>query len=90
VLPGCDLTEALAVAGEVAGEVRGCSVDGDLREISVSIGIATFGEGRRLSWEAVLARADTAMYAAKEDGRDSVRVFSDAQVSEAAPSLAPE
>jgi diguanylate cyclase (GGDEF)-like protein len=90
VLPGCDATEALAIADEVSGAVRGCSIDGDLPEISVSIGIAAFGEGRRLSYETVLARADAAMYAAKGDGRDSVRAFGDAQVSEAAPSLAPE
>ncbi len=90
VLPGCDVTEALAVADEVSGAVRGCSLDGDSPEISVSIGVATFGEGRRLSYETVLARADAAMYTAKEDGRDSVRVFGDGQVSEAAPSLAPE
>jgi len=84
VLPGCDVSEALAVADEVAGAVRGCSVDGDLPEISVSIGVATFGEGRRLSYETVLARADAAMYAAKEDGRDSVRTFGSGGDTEAA------
>jgi len=90
VLPGCDVAEARYLASGVADAIRERSAGDDLPEISVSIGIAAFGEGQRLSWETVLARADAAMYAAKEDGRDSVRAFGDAQVSEAAPSLAPE
>lgn len=90
VLPGCDVAEARDLAGDLAGAIRARPVDDGLPGISASIGIAPFGEGQRLSWETVLARADAAMYAAKEDGRDSVCAFGDARVSEAAPSLGPE
>lgn len=79
VLPSCDLDEARSVAGEIAGAIRErVAAEAELPPITVSIGVAAFGTGQRLSYEAVLARADAAMYAAKEDGRDSVQVFSGA------------
>jgi GGDEF domain-containing protein len=43
--------------------------------LTASIGIAHFGTGHRLSYESVLARADVALYAAKDSGRDAVRSF---------------
>jgi len=75
VLPGCDAAEARDLASQVAAAIRKHPTGDGLPDMSVSIGIATFGEGRRLSSETVLARADAAMYAAKEDGRDSVHTF---------------
>jgi diguanylate cyclase (GGDEF)-like protein len=76
VLPHCDLAEARRVGGEIAAAIREhARAAGDLPEITASIGIAGFGAGRRLGWEALLARADAAMYTAKEEGRDSVRAF---------------
>jgi diguanylate cyclase (GGDEF)-like protein len=76
VLPRCEIGEARAVAAEVAAATREhvFAID-ELPEITASIGIAPFGAGQRLSYETVLARADAAMYEAKEDGRDSVRTF---------------
>ena len=43
--------------------------------ITASIGVAPFGPESKVSYEAVLAKADAAMYAAKGSGRDSVRTF---------------
>ena len=43
--------------------------------VTASIGIAMFGADPRTSFESVIAEADTAMYAAKDAGRDGVRVF---------------
>jgi diguanylate cyclase (GGDEF)-like protein len=76
VLPGCDLAEAELVADEVAATIR-ARMDGEngIPPLTASIGIAPFGTGYRLSYESILARADTALYAAKDSGRDAVRIF---------------
>jgi diguanylate cyclase (GGDEF)-like protein len=76
VLPCCEIAEAQSVADEIAAAVRAhfSSAEG-VRPLTASIGIAPFGTGRRLSYEAVLARADAAMYAAKASGGDAVRDF---------------
>jgi diguanylate cyclase (GGDEF)-like protein len=79
VLPRCELEEAEAVAGEIATAIRErISAEQGVPPITASIGIAPFGTGRRLSYESVLSRADTAMYEAKGSGRDKVRVFDSA------------
>jgi diguanylate cyclase (GGDEF)-like protein len=76
ILPRCELMEAQAVAGELQTAIRERleAEDGTPR-ITVSIGIAPFGAGPPRSAESVLARADSAMYAAKGAGRDSVRTL---------------
>ena len=79
VLPRCELEEAEEVAAEIATGIRDrMSAERDVPQITASIGIAPFGTGRRLSYESVLGRADTAMYEAKGSGRDRVRVFDSA------------
>jgi len=76
ILPRCDREQALAVAGELQTAIRERleSEDGAPR-ITVSIGVAPFGTDTPAGSEAILARADTAMYAAKGAGRDAVRTF---------------
>ncbi len=75
VLPRCDLSEAESVAEEIATAIREhMDADEEVPPISASIGIATFGPGKPLSFETVLAQADVAMYEAKGSGRDAVRV----------------
>jgi diguanylate cyclase (GGDEF)-like protein len=79
VLPRCELKEAEEVAGEITAAIRQrISAERDVPAITASIGIAPFGAGRRLSYESVLGRADTALYEAKGAGRDKVRVFKSA------------
>jgi diguanylate cyclase (GGDEF)-like protein len=76
VLPSCELGEAEEVAGEIAAAVRERANGEDgVPPLTASIGVAPFGTGYRLSYEAALARADAALYAAKDAGRDAVRTF---------------
>ncbi len=74
VLPRCARDEAISVGEEVAAAVREHEPLADgLPPLTVSIGVAMFGEGADPTFEAVMADADSAMYAAKEGGRDGVR-----------------
>jgi len=76
VLPSCEPGEAEEVAGEIAAAVRERANGEDgVPPLTASIGVAPFGAGFRLSYESVLARADAALYEAKEAGRDTVRIF---------------
>jgi hypothetical protein len=76
VLPHCDAAEARVVAEAIATAIREHvpAQDGG-PAVTASIGIAMFGADPRTSFESVLSEADTAMYAAKDAGRDGVRVF---------------
>ncbi len=72
ICPGLDVKQAGALGRRLAASVRETSSGGS---ITVSVGIAAFescGEGS--SWEPVFERADRALYAAKENGRDGVSI----------------
>lgn len=76
ILPRCSLEEAQHVAAEIATAVREqMSNEEDMPAVTTSVGIAPFGPGGQLSYEAILAKADAALYAAKGSGRDTVRTF---------------
>jgi diguanylate cyclase (GGDEF)-like protein len=81
ILPRCSSQEALIAAEAIADEIR-CHRSEDGRgPLTVSIGIALFGEDTKASVATVVSDADAAMYAAKDEGRDRVRVFEPAAVS---------
>jgi diguanylate cyclase (GGDEF)-like protein len=84
VLPRCSPPEARVVAESIAGAIREHR-PGDLDPITASLGVAIFGEDPRTSIESVVSEADTAMYAAKDGGRDGVRVFDPHAVRDDAP-----
>jgi len=88
VLPRCTPAEARVVAESVAQAIaEHRSGDERLAPITASVGVAMFGEDPRTSIESVISEADTAMYAAKDGGRDGVRVFDPVAVrDEAEPS----
>jgi len=93
VLPRCDLTEARSVATEVMTAIRDqAPAGGKVGSITASVGIAQFGIGQRLSYEALLANADAALYEAKAAGGDEVRVHADSaavvQLSQSKPRAA--
>jgi diguanylate cyclase (GGDEF)-like protein len=76
VLPRCSLVEARVVAESIAGAIREHRpAQSDAEPITASIGVAMFGDNPRTSVESVVSEADTAMYAAKDGGRDGVRIF---------------
>ncbi|MGJ4887539.1 sensor domain-containing diguanylate cyclase [Bradyrhizobium sp. HKCCYLRH3099] len=84
VLPHTSLAQAMAVLEKMRLAVAGLAVDspcGPIR-VTASFGAVDFVPG--LTFDAMLERADLAMYAAKDDGRNRVVAW-----VEAAPSLAP-
>jgi diguanylate cyclase (GGDEF)-like protein len=81
VLPRSNTTEARMVADAIGAAIRNLrSAENDTLPVTASFGISLFGTKRRTSFESVLSEADTAMYAAKDAGRDGVRVFDPAAV----------
>lgn len=80
ILPRCSRQEAQIAAEAIAAEIRRHHPRDGAEPVTVSIGIALFGEDPRASVAAVVADADAAMYAAKDEGRDGVRVFEPAAV----------
>jgi len=83
ILPRCSRDEARIAAEAIAEEIRRHHPRDGADPVTVSIGIALFGEDRRASVAAVVADADAAMYAAKDEGRDAVRIFESASVRSA-------
>jgi diguanylate cyclase (GGDEF)-like protein len=82
ILPRCNREEARLVGEAIAEAVRQHRTDGVVAPVTASVGIAMFGEDPRTSVASVVSEADTAMYAAKDAGRDQVRVFDPASVRE--------
>lgn len=78
VLPGFNSAMAWVVAEQIAEAIR--SLDfvklGLSREVCVSVsqGIATEINGQYRTAEAMLSAADTALYRAKSDGRDRIKL----------------
>jgi two-component system, cell cycle response regulator len=72
VLPGCEASGALARAERLRRAVAGSPVDAGGRRhgVTASLGCAILGPGE--TPEALVARADQALYAAKAAGRDRV------------------
>ena len=76
LLPETPLQSALEVAGRIRQAVAGTALEHEARSLvmSLSIGVACFPDHGR-SMDAVMARADRAMYVAKREGRDGVVQF---------------
>jgi diguanylate cyclase (GGDEF)-like protein len=73
LMPNTGKETAMRVAERVRRdlEARGITVDGKRIEVTVSGGIATYGvEGE--DWDTLLSAADTALYEAKNSGRNRV------------------
>lgn len=78
VLPGTDLEGARRVAGRVADLVRDLAIphlDSHTGYLTVSIGIACSLTTLEIKAERLLKEADEALYAAKAEGRNAIRVY---------------
>lgn len=75
ILPNTSVAEARLVAEAIVTTIRDRSLVKDEQGVTASVGIAVFGDDPRHSPESIVSEADTAMYAAKDCGRDGVRVF---------------
>ncbi len=72
VLPNSELNAAQEQASRLCSHIRNLQVEAakqKLISMTVSIGVAQFKNGQE-DWEQFLHRADTAMYAAKNSGRN--------------------
>jgi len=86
VLPRITPAEAVVVAEALVGAIRRHEPTFDgVDPVTASIGVAMFGEDPRMSYATLVSEADTAMYAAKDGGRDGVRVFDVEAIREDAP-----
>ncbi|HEX5989581.1 MAG TPA: diguanylate cyclase [Solirubrobacterales bacterium] len=85
ILPRCSREEAQIAAEAIAREVREHRSEEDGQPVTVSVGVAMFGDDPRTSAATVFSEADTAMYAAKDEGRDGVRVFDPVAVRDDLP-----
>ena len=74
LLPALDMEEALEVAERIRKRVAVCSFRSKKGAFSVtiSIGVAMYDGERHTSFEELVADADTALYAAKNGGRNAV------------------
>ena len=72
LLPGTGPVEALAAAERLRTAVRAQPVAGFL--VTVSVGVGAPRDGTAAPLAALMAAADRAVYAAKDDGRDATRV----------------
>jgi diguanylate cyclase (GGDEF)-like protein len=74
LLAGCDGDGAAHAAERIWEAVRGEPIDG--LPVTMSCGASATAPGEPFDFDAVFARADEALYAAKRAGRDRVRVDS--------------
>jgi two-component system cell cycle response regulator len=82
LLPRCDLDNAIYKAEHLCQFVRELQPEGMM--VSASFGVSSIHQGgRHIDFEKLLKEADTALYAAKGNGRDRVEVFSPEECLEA-------
>jgi diguanylate cyclase (GGDEF)-like protein len=76
ILPRCTLVEARLAAEAIARAIREHEpLGGEIEPLTASVGVAMFGDRPRANIAAIVSEADAAMYEAKDDGRDRVRIF---------------
>jgi diguanylate cyclase (GGDEF)-like protein len=87
VLPRCSREEAVLTAEAIARAIREHVPPNEGGgPITVCVGVAIFGTDPRQGAASVVSQADAAMYAAKDAGRDEVRIFDPEALREDHPS----
>jgi diguanylate cyclase (GGDEF)-like protein len=82
LLPESTLEDAMTIAQRIRTAIAGVAVPEVTRQITMSLGISTWGHGDTPG--ALIGRADAALYQAKRRGRNRVV----AQTSDMPPSIA--
>jgi diguanylate cyclase (GGDEF)-like protein len=83
MLPHCSREEALLTAEAIVKSIREHPPRGEgVEPITASVGVALFGDDPRVGYDSIVSRSDSAMYAAKDGGRDGVRIFDPLAVRE--------
>jgi diguanylate cyclase (GGDEF)-like protein len=85
ILSRCSREEARIAAEAIAREVSEYRSEDGSEPVTVSVGVAMFGDDPRTRAATVFSEADTAMYAAKDEGRNGVRIFDPVAVREDVP-----
>lgn len=76
ILPRCTIGEARLAAEAIAKAIRDHEPEQEhVEPVTASVGVAMFGDRPRTNNAAIVSEADSAMYAAKDGGRDGVRIF---------------
>ncbi|OQB11821.1 MAG: putative diguanylate cyclase YegE [Firmicutes bacterium ADurb.Bin193] len=75
ILPGCNKENAMAIAEEIRTSVEECRFYFGENEISitVSIGVVSVSGHDKASLQEIIKNADTALYIAKDSGRNTVK-----------------
>jgi diguanylate cyclase (GGDEF)-like protein len=85
ILPRASQEEAIVAGRSIAAAIRSHRPHSGVDPVTVSVGVAMFGAGLPPRPGTVVSEADMAMYAAKEGGRDGVRIFDHAAMRDRAP-----
>lgn len=77
ILPGCDLATTVRRAQTIGRVVSATAVNSSKGavQVTVSMGVTFGGHDRNANIEALLNEADTALYRAKENGRNRVEAY---------------
>lgn len=72
LLPTANLDEAYKLAIKIQHNIKALQFEKDIGELTISVGVAPCLGGEEL--ESIVARADKALYEAKDSGKDCIRV----------------
>lgn len=87
VLPGCDTMSAAAFAERLRLRIGEAAMDTQqgMIQVTISLGVAVSGIGKKLNAISIFQAADQALYLAKEKGRNRVEVACDTIIRNSVP-----